>query len=109
MLENLTKKQTIATNLVIAKSFWLRLKGLSFSKYLDGECAWLFPNCQMIHMFFMKYPIGLIFVDTQQKVVEVVTHISPWKVSPYVKDAAVTIEVTTATAALVQIGDQLDW
>lgn len=77
----------------MADSFFSRLVGLLDRKeILPGE-ALIITHCQQIHMFFMKFPIDVIFVDRSDIVVGLVENISPFSMSPMFLQAHRAIEL----------------
>jgi hypothetical protein len=89
---------------VVAESFFQRLKGLSFTRTLDPDTAWVFPRCQIVHMFFMQYPLGLIYLDRNKIVVRVVERIDPWRIAPYVREAYYVVEVVPEKTRGLRVG-----
>ncbi|MCY4512056.1 MAG: DUF192 domain-containing protein [Bdellovibrionales bacterium] len=73
-MESLINKNTneqIVRFIDRAYSFWDRVKGLLGKGSLpDSYALWILP-CPVIHTFFMKFPIDVIFVDKNLKVVSV--------------------------------------
>ncbi|MFC1478609.1 DUF192 domain-containing protein [Candidatus Margulisiibacteriota bacterium] len=109
MLFNRTQNKVITQNIVLADSFILRLKGLSLTNRKPVDTAWIFPECQIIHMFFMFFPIGLIYLDRQKQVVRCIDRIKPWRISPFVKKAYYIVEVLPEVTQNVNVGDQLEF
>ncbi|MGF1678086.1 MAG: DUF192 domain-containing protein [Candidatus Methylacidiphilales bacterium] len=82
----------LLTHCAYSDSLFFRIKGLLGRKELQSdEGIWLKP-CQQIHMFFMNFPIDVIFLDQKNKVVHLCHHIRPWYVSPLVWSARSVIE-----------------
>ena len=76
----------VASNALLADTFWTRLKGLIGKKSLaDGE-GLLFPKCNDIHMWMMSISIDVLFLkktDEQSWVIlKPVAQLKPWKVLP---------------------------
>ncbi len=76
----------VASNALLADTFWTRLKGLIGKKSLaDGE-GLLFPKCNDIHMWMMSISIDVLFLkktDEQSWVIlKPVAQLKPWKVFP---------------------------
>ena len=95
--------RTIPYQLKRADRFTSRLKGLMFKKIpLQNEGLWLIP-CNSIHMFFMKFPIDVVFLDREQKVIKIVQHLKPWKLIPPVKEAYSVIELPSGAIELLGI------
>ena len=80
-----------------ADSFWKRFKGLLFYKKPIIEEGLLITPCNSIHMFFMRFPIDVVFLDESNNVVKVVPHIKPWRVVLPVRNARSALELPTGT------------
>jgi uncharacterized protein len=93
MLMKLAKgEQVIAEKVKMADTIYLRTVGLMFSKSLDGfDCLWIKP-CSSIHTFFMRYPIDVIFLDKNLKVVKIIKNIKPWRMTLMYFGAAQCLE-----------------
>lgn len=106
---NETRKTTLATQGRIAYTLLARTKGLLFRKSLDaGEGLFISP-CPSIHMFFMLFPIDVVFVDNSYKVVKVKSHLKPWRVCFGGRGAYSVFELPVGVieATKTEIGDQL--
>ena len=57
----------------------------------------------------MRFPLGLIFLNKQKEVVNIVKKIEPWKISPLIKEAYFIIEGSPEITKNLKIGDFLDW
>ena len=102
-LINQTQNQPIADKVMVADNYWLRLKGLLGKKELnDGEGLWLKP-CNSVHMFFMKIPLDLVFLDKDNKVIHLIENLKPWQVSPVVKESKSVLELPVGLINLTRI------
>ncbi|MFC3015786.1 DUF192 domain-containing protein [Virgibacillus litoralis] len=81
----------------IADSYWARLKGLLFYKKPFTEEGLLITRCKSVHMFFMRFPIDVVFLDHSNKVVKAIPNLKPWKVVPPVSNADSALELPTGT------------
>jgi uncharacterized protein len=90
-----------------AEGPWRSFRGLMFRKYLPAGHGMLFRPAKGIHTQFMRFPIDLIYLDRNDRVVKVRPTMRPWRFD-FTKAAAV-IEVTGGTAAAVDVraGDYL--
>lgn len=111
---NKTKK-TVLGESEIADTFFSRLRGTMFKKELERGLILKLPNDRSrngsaIHMFFVRFPLDIIFVDSNKKVVDTVS-IDPWKTYTPKKPAKYVIEMGKGTikASETKIGDQLDF
>jgi uncharacterized membrane protein (UPF0127 family) len=76
MLVNLTTGEILAQHVTRCESFGQRLRGLMFRRRLDPDEAYLF-SCKSesiveasIHMFFVFFPISVLWMDGEQVVVD---------------------------------------
>jgi len=121
-LFNITKNKVIIGNLKIAESYRERTKGLLGRQNIEAHEGLLIKNCNWIHMFFMKFPIDVIFLRTQitqiknadytdkglYKVVKITENIKPWRLSPPVFRADSVLEIKSETSKnIISVGDEL--
>src|SRR5262249_56041136 len=72
----------VAERLRTAHTHWTRLRGLLGTPTLPaGEGLWLKP-CRQVHMFGMRYPVDVAFLDDEHRVVGLVPCLLPWRGSP---------------------------
>jgi uncharacterized protein len=78
---NATRNTVLATRLTLADTPETRDKGLLGRESLPpGEGLWIVP-CQAIHMFFMRFPIDLVYIDRGKRVRKVRSNVAPWRIS----------------------------
>jgi len=72
------------------------------------EGLWIVP-CPMIHTFFMKFAIDVVFLDRELSAVRVLENLRPWRLSPWVWRAHSVLELAGGTLrGGVQAGDRLE-
>ena len=76
----------------VANTMFRRAVGLLFSKKLTQGALILYP-CKSIHMFFMRFPIDVVFLNKEKVIVQCIEHLKPWKVSPIVKESYYVLEL----------------
>jgi uncharacterized membrane protein (UPF0127 family) len=61
-------------------------------------------------MFFMRYPLDVLFVDKAGRVIFMYEGIKPWRVGRLVKGARTAIELPAGTIARTrtEVGDRLN-
>jgi hypothetical protein len=68
----------------VADSFWKRFRGLMLRRKFPRGGTLLFkfkkPGRYSIHMFFMWFPIDLVYLDPSFRVVETRERLKPWRV-----------------------------
>lgn len=107
-LFNRSRGHELAEAVQEADSFGRRLRGLMFRKRLGPGEGMLFRPCQAIHTHFMRFPIDVIFVDDQWRVLQVIASMRPWRTSPFVRRAAAVIELQAGAADATEPGDLLE-
>jgi uncharacterized membrane protein (UPF0127 family) len=74
----------LADNVEVANNMISRLIGLMFRNKIDKGRAMLITPCNSIHTFFMRFPIDVVFLDDQFRVIKIVRAMQPWRMSwPY--------------------------
>jgi len=107
---NSSRHTVIAEEARVADTFFARLKGLlGRTCLLEGE-ALVITHCQSIHMFFMNFPIDVVFVDRQNRVVGLVRGIKPFCLSPVFLMANYAIELAEGSIekSNINIGDLIE-
>jgi len=106
---NKTKNTVIAEEYICADSLLKRLKGLLGTKALKTGQALILDPCNSIHTFFMKYPIDVIFVNRDNKVVKIITSIPPFRLTGIYFSASYAIELpaNTIKPTEISLGDSL--
>ena len=72
---------SVCEHCVVADNPWTRLKGLLGRQGLgDGEGLLIRPTGS-IHMFFMRFAIDAVFLDSELRVLKVVPDLKPWRMA----------------------------
>ncbi len=90
---NKTKNFVLASDATEAKSLLGRMKGLLGKKGFQKGEGLVIPACKCIHMFFMKFPIDVIFLSKDNRVVGIIKKIKPFRMSPYFSSAQKAVEL----------------
>lgn len=98
-------------NLEVADTSWLRMKGLLGRESLANGAGLLITKCNSIHMFFMKFALDVIFLDSTDQVVGLVKNIPPFALSPLFWNANKAIELAAGTIETTEtkIGDRFSF
>ncbi len=109
IVENLTRNQVLADKAHQAASFLSRGRGLMFSPPLPEGGGLVIEPCNSIHMFFMRYPLDVVFTDAGGRVLFLYRGIKPWRMGRIVKGARRAIELPEGTVdrTHTEIGDLL--
>ncbi|MDD2580839.1 MAG: DUF192 domain-containing protein [Desulfuromonadaceae bacterium] len=92
-----TSGKELAPNLAVADTFFSRLKGLLGKKELPhGEGLWI-KHCKSIHTFGMRFPIDVVFLDKENKVVGLAKTLGPNRIPHLYSSASSVIELPAGT------------
>jgi len=75
-----------------------RARGLMFRRELPSGHGLALRPCSSVHMFFMRFPLDVVFVDGEGRVVRILAGIRPWRASGIVRGARAAIELPGGTA-----------
>ena len=108
-LVNVTRGTVVAGAVRMARSPWARGLGLmGHAGLAPGQALILQPESS-IHMFFMRFPLDVLFLDAADCVLFLYVALRPWRVSRIVRGAQRVVELPAGslTASATQVGDQL--
>jgi uncharacterized membrane protein (UPF0127 family) len=78
---NLTRGEVIADRVQLAGAGRDRRKGLLGRDRLgSGEGLWIVP-CEAVHTIGMRFPIDLVYLDRQKRIVKLRCNVGPWRIS----------------------------
>lgn len=63
----------------VAASFAMRLRGLMGSSSLPIGSGMLFPRTRSVHTHFMRFPIDVVFLDGENRIVSILPRLRPWR------------------------------
>ena len=103
MVKKLSKIET-------ANSPLSRGLGIIGWKDFHGYGGMLLKNANAIHTFFVRFPIDVVFLDRDFKVVKTVESLKPFRFSPIVWKAKHTLELPTDSIKKhsIKVEDKLD-
>ena len=108
VLRNRRNGQLLASTLEPAFDSKSRNKGLLGRDHIEAGSALIIAPCSSIHMFFMKFPIDVIFAAKDGRILKI-RQVRPWRIA--MKPGAFTaIELPAGAAALADTrpGDRLE-
>jgi uncharacterized protein len=104
----LERGPVVCENGVLAVTAWARSKGLLGRSGLDpDEGLWIQPTGS-IHMWFMRFPLDVVYADRDGRVLKLVREIRPWRMSAC-RGAKVALELPVGAIdrSGVEVGDHL--
>ena len=108
-IQNVTRGTVVGDRIRVASSAWDRSVGLLRTPEVHpGEGLWI-ERSPSIHMFFMRYPIDVVFVDREARVIRTVSSLRPWRVVWWARGARDCLELPVGAieASGTVRGDQL--
>ena len=107
---NCTRNRRIASRVARADTFEARNRGLLGRSRMDPEEGLWIDPCPMIHTFFMRFPIDVLFLDKSLRVRRVLEVLRPWRLSPWVFSARSVLELSGGRLqGSVQLDDVLEF
>lgn len=67
--------------LELASSHWQRLKGLMFRRRISACKGMLLSPCSGVHTFWMRFPIDVLALDSDYRVIGLDDWVFPWRIS----------------------------
>jgi uncharacterized membrane protein (UPF0127 family) len=94
---NKTNSAILAEDVVVADAPLKRMSGLLGRKdFYKGQALILKP-CNSMHTFFMRFPIDVLFVDKDNRVVKALSNLRPFRISGIYLSSAFIIELPSGT------------
>ncbi|WP_457577939.1 DUF192 domain-containing protein [Desulfomarina sp.] len=92
------------------ESCFERIRGLLGTASLEEGHGLLIKPCNSIHTFFMKIPIDVLFLDREDKVIRIKSHMKPGRLSTCLQASSV-LELMAGQVHIsgIQQGDRLTW
>jgi hypothetical protein len=70
----------VCRRLRVADSMISRMRGLLGRKELPADEGLLLTPCSSIHMWFMRFPLDVVFLQSDLTILKVKEHVGPWRV-----------------------------
>lgn len=91
----------------VTEGYLERLVGLMGRPGLArGQGLWIEP-CNSVHTFFMRFPIDVVYVDRDRRVIDVCRAVGPWRAHLPRAGAHAVLELPAGAAAPLKEGDRL--
>ncbi|MBN2694587.1 DUF192 domain-containing protein [bacterium] len=86
------KKEKLC-NSYVADSFWKRFRGLMMAPELPENFSLLLTKTNSIHMFFMNYPLDIIFISKNGEIIDILENFPKRALSKIYSKASFAIEL----------------
>jgi uncharacterized membrane protein (UPF0127 family) len=98
-----TRGTVVAEDVRVADGLWSRFWGLMGRKRLPEGSALLLKPSSSIHTAFMRFPIDVVFLDKELRVVKVVAEMRPFRVALAFHGTHSALELNAGAAARAQV------
>ena len=108
-LINETRGSELGGRITVARSFWSRGLGLMFRRGLASGAGLVIDPCGSIHTMWMRFPIDVLYVDREHRVVRADEAVPPWRVGPLRTGSRYVVELPAGVirASGTHVGDRL--
>jgi uncharacterized membrane protein (UPF0127 family) len=101
---NQTRGTVVCARLEDAGGLAGQSRGLLGRDWLEPDQGMLFVRGRLepfmcMHMLFMRFPIDVVFLDRDSRVVHISHQLKPWRISPPVFKARKALELSAGAAA----------
>jgi uncharacterized membrane protein (UPF0127 family) len=90
---NDTKQVVLAKKARLARTFYQRFSGWMGRPAVGEEEALVLLPCQAIHTCFLKFPLDVVFVAADGRVMFTLADLRPFRFSPFVRHSRLVIEL----------------
>jgi uncharacterized membrane protein (UPF0127 family) len=103
-----SNEQKLIARARVATSMWSRFWGLMGRRSLPNHEGLLIDPCNSVHTFFMRFPIDVLFLDEDDRVLKITTELRPFRVAVG-RGARRVLEIAAGRAASagVRVGDKM--
>ncbi|MFN2351758.1 MAG: DUF192 domain-containing protein [Kiritimatiellia bacterium] len=91
--------RVVLPRLTVAAAMLPRMLGLLGRTALADDEGMYFPDCRMIHTWFMRMPIDVVFLDDAGIIRDLRPALPPWRVAGCRKGGRHTLELGAGAAA----------
>ncbi len=77
----------------VADSLWQKTVGVMFWQNFGELNGLLLTDTSAIHTFFVRFPLDLVFLNKNSRVIKTIENLKPWRLSPIVWQAKNTLEL----------------
>ena len=106
---NISRQSFINLGVSAADTPWSRLRGLlGRIKLRSDEGLWVVPS-RGIHTFGLLFPIDVIYLDSEFRVVHLIENLGPLRIAPLRRRVASVLELPAGSIYIsgTQLGDHL--
>jgi uncharacterized membrane protein (UPF0127 family) len=88
----------------VATSFVSRFRGLMGVAQLAPETGLLLPRTSSVHTHFMRFPIDVVFLDGERRIVSIAAALRPWRLAR-AKGATAVLELAAGECERLELAE----
>ena len=96
---NATRATVLAERAGLADAFATRARGLLGRAALPAGEGLVIRPCNAVHTLGMAFPIDVVHLDAEGRVLHVVAGLKPWRLGPLVHHSRAVVELPAGRAA----------
>ena len=101
--------RVVCERCLVADSPWTRMRGLLGRGGLESGEGLLLRPAGSVHMFFMRFPIDVVFLSRDGDVLKIVSALRPWRTAGARRaKAALELGAGEAERSGIRVGSRLD-
>ncbi len=110
-VRNVDREVSLGERILVADRWWPRLRGLIGRPEPQAGEGLLISPSQGVHMYWMKYPIDVVLLDKERRVVAAYADLQPRGRTKMHWNAACALELPAGTLAKTgtAVGDRVAW
>ena len=107
---NATRGLELAARAGVADGWWRRFRGLLGTARIEPREGLLLTPCRSVHTWGMRYPIDVLFLDAEPRVLALFPSLDPGGRTPWFRDAYQVLEIPAGTIATTgtAVGDRIE-
>jgi len=111
IVSNRERETTLGDAIEVAATATQRAKGLLGRECLEDGQGLLFKGCSSLHTFFMHFPIDVLFMDKQGKVLKASMGVRPFKLvaAPLRAYYALELPAGAIEDSSTRVGDHIEF
>jgi uncharacterized protein len=92
----------------VARTLMRRLKGLVGWRSLSKDEGFLVEPASVVHTWFVRFPVDLVFLDGELRILRLDEHVGPWRIAAR-RGARAVLELPAGAIARcgLRVGDVL--
>ena len=104
MIVNLTRENVVCERASVAAHALTRMRGLLGRRTMPSGEGLLLRPASSIHTAFMRFPIDVVFLDGNLRVVKLVPQLGPWRTTAAAREAKAVLELPAGESARRKLG-----